>query len=122
MTNPLLNLILTRLLKEEVTIQCQTCNETFYLGTAENYTEHMQQNPPPPFHINAIRHAWNNPDHNVITTSPTNKLLAAQLHASANITQIVQTVKQANPEKADKPFETLRHSFQDAKTGEVKPL
>lgn len=117
--NPLVMLVVKGLLKEEIILQCQTCNETFYIGTAKTWTIEMQSNPPPIWHVNALRHAWNNPEHNVTTTSPTSKLLSSTLQNYANISVIVRQVKENNPQKANLPFDKVRHGFQGT-DGKVK--
>lgn len=110
--NPLANLVIKALLNEEIIVQCQTCQETFYIGNAKAWTAEMQSNPPPIWHVNALRHAWNNPEHNVQTVSPTSGMLSNALKSYANISGIVQRVKQNNPAKAHLAFDDLKHGFQ----------
>ena len=71
----------------------------------------MQSNPPPAWHVNALRHAWNNPDHNVATISPSSGMLSKALESYANISMIVNRVKMEHPEKASLRFDDLKHGF-----------
>ena len=117
--NTLANLVIKSLFKEEILIHCQTCGETFYLGNSKTYASDMQSNPPPAWHINALRHAWNNPEHNVETSSPSSSLLDNALKSYANISAMVKRVKENNPAKANLMFDDLKHGFQGS-DGKVK--
>ena len=109
--NPLTNVVMQQLLGEELTVKCETCNETYFIGTAKTYAVEMAKHPPPPFYINALRHAWNNPSHNVAPCS-SNKLLNHSLGQYANISAFAKRIKELNPHKADLPFDSLKHGFQ----------
>jgi len=115
----LTKIVIKALLNEEILVQCQTCKETFYIGNSKTWTTEMQSNPPPIWHVNALRHAWNNPYHNVITVSPTSSMLSNALQCYANISNIVAQVKQHHPEKAGLAFDDLKHGFQGI-DGKVK--
>lgn len=110
--NPTLQKKAQILTQTTFTFKCQTCDKTFHHGNIKDYLEIMKKGNPD-YMIVGIRHAWDNPDHQIKIETENEALARGLIQNNLFLNQCVKIVKENNPGKANRPFDSLRMGFPD---------